>query len=386
MVIYIKYGELVLKGKNKKDFINCLYRNVRKALQKYPKCMIVKQFDNMVINHVLASQVNAIINILRYIPGILYIIKAYPTKSTYAAIKTAVLKKLPEQKCTFKVETKRNDKRFPINSMDFSKKLGGDILAAFKQYKVIMEQPDLLIKVEIKPKVSYFYFDRIPGIGGFPIGINGKVLMLISGGIDSPVAAALLLKKGYQVDFLTFITPPHTSPKALDKVRRLVKIVNRNDQLCKSKLFIVNFTNLQHELAHLAIPAYQITIMRRYFFRIARDLAQKDHYQAIATGESLGQVASQTIQSMQTIQQAVNDFLILRPLLTYDKSEIINLAKKYGTYDVSIEPYADCCALFVPQNPATKPTIHTALELEKSLGLADAIYQKILTTYLTIED
>jgi thiamine biosynthesis protein ThiI len=262
--------------------------------------------------------------------------------------------------------------------MEMNMKLGGLILDKMENYKVNVKNPEIKINVEIKYEKSIFYFDKIPGFGGFPLGINGRILILISGGIDSPVASKLLIKKGFIVDFLTFITPPHTNPKSLEKVEKLIKVITLNEVLYKPKLYICNFTNLQQELSHMSDKTYQITIMRRYFFKIARDLAIQNKYLGIATGESVGQVASQTVQSMQTIQNSINDFLILRPLLTYDKSEIIELAIKFKTYEISIEPYIDCCALFVPKNPVTRPTIHKVLKIEEELDLAEEIYKKII--------
>jgi thiamine biosynthesis protein ThiI len=269
--------------------------------------------------------------------------------------------------------------------MEIAKKMGGVILDNFPKFKVDVHKPSLTATIEIRRNETIFYFNRIRGCGGFPLGINGRVLMLISGGIDSPVAASLLIKKGFNVDFLTFISPPHTDERALDKVRTLRKIITMDGKLEKSKLYIVNFTKLQHEISHISIHSYQITIMRRYFFKIAYDLAKKYNYDAIATGESLGQVASQTIESMQTIQNSINDFMVLRPLLTYDKIEIIQLAKQLGTYETSILPYADSCSLFVPTNPVTKPKFYTAQKLEAELELAPSIYQTILDKYITIE-
>jgi thiamine biosynthesis protein ThiI len=194
-----------------------------------------------------------------------------------------------------------------------------------------------------------------------------------------------MIKKGFYTDFLTFISPPHTDDRALDKVKKLKNILTLDNTLQKSKLFIVNFTSLQHEISHISKKSYQITIMRRYFFRIAQDIAIKYGYDAIVTGESLGQVASQTMESINTINNSINQKLVLRPLLTYDKSEIINISKIIGTYETSILPFADSCSLFVPTNPSTKPNIETADKLEKELDLINGIYLNILNKYTKIE-
>jgi thiamine biosynthesis protein ThiI len=373
MNIYIKYGELTLKGKNRKFFVNCLFNNVVKVLKKYKSLKFHKMYDAILISNATKTNVDKIIDILKNVSGISLLIKAYQSKKDFHTLCKEIVSKLPKINTTFKVFAKRNDKKYPLNSMELNQQLGGYILDNLPSYKVDIHNPSIKINVEIKNDYALFYFDKIKGMGGLPLGTGGRILLLISGGIDSPVAAKELIKKGFIVDFLTFITPPHTNPKSLEKVKKLVRVISMNKQLYTPKLHICNFTNIQHELSHIEIKAYQITLMRRYFFRIARKLAIEKKYLAIATGESLGQVASQTIESMQTIQNAIDDFLVLRPLLTYDKNDIINLAVKYGTYDISIEPYIDCCALFVPKNPVTKPTIHTAKKLEEQLDLVDSL-------------
>jgi thiamine biosynthesis protein ThiI len=286
---------------------------------------------------------------------------------------------------TFKVKAKRADKNYPLNSMEIAQRMGGEVLRQFSNFKVDVHQPQIEIIIEIRQSYALFYFNKIKGMGGFPLGINGRVLLLMSGGIDSPVAGYLLMKKGLHVDFLTFISPPHTDERALEKVRQLKNILTLNNKITLAKLFIVNFTKIQHEISHIANHSYQITIMRRYFIKIAMHLADKYHYDAIATGESLGQVASQTVESLTTIQNVVKDKMILRPLLTYDKNEIIALAKSINTYDTSILPYADACSLFVPAHPTTKPKIAVAQVLEDQLELLADIYHNTIAKYIKIE-
>ena len=279
---------------------------------------------------------------------------------------------------SFKVITKRQDKSYPLNSMQVSEQLGAHILKAFNRAKVNIKNPLTKIVIEIRKKDAIIYHEKIKGTGGFPLGINGRCLMLISGGIDSPVASYLLLKKGLHVDFVTFISPPHTHKNVLKKVKKLIDILSANKKIYKPKLFVVNFTKLQHEISHIANKSYQITIMRRYFYRIAASLAKQYHYDVLGTGESLGQVASQTLESMTTIQDAIKDILVLRPLISFDKSEIIDLARKIGTYETSILPYEDTCSLFVPNNPVTKPKRTIAKDLEKQLELINFIYESTL--------
>jgi thiamine biosynthesis protein ThiI len=373
MVIYIKYGELSLKGKNRNNFVNCLFQNIKKVLSPFNTLEFIKEYDCTTITGINEENFNKLLDILKQVSGISFIIKAYESKKDLETLGKDILAKLPNSSSTFKVDTRRSDKSYQYDSMEVNCKMGGIILDNRTNFKVDVHNPEIKINIEIKKDKSIFYFEKIRGLGGLPLGINGKVLMLISGGIDSPVAAKLLIKKGFIVYFLTFITPPHTNPKALEKVEKLRKIITMDEKLYTSKLFVCNFTNIQHEIAHISDKSYQITIMRRYFFRIAKKICIENKMQAIATGEALGQVASQTIESMQTIQNAVGDLLVLRPLLTYDKEEIISLAQKFGTLEVSNEPYIDCCALFVPKKPATKPTIHTAERLESQLELVDEL-------------
>jgi thiamine biosynthesis protein ThiI len=387
-IIYIKYGELTLKGKNKINFINCLFDNVKRVLLPFNKIQIIKQFDALIIKGMTSKNHDNVITILKRVPGIDLIIPAFECSKIFTKLANNIVKELQKRqlnKTTFKVNSKRADKTYPLNSMELSAKMGGVVLDNFKKYSVDVHKPQLLITIEIRHTNAIFYFEKIKGMGGFPLGINGKVLMLISGGIDSPVASYLLLKKGLHVDFLTFISPPHTDERAVDKVRQLRKILTLDHRLYKSRLAIVNFTSIQHEISHIPDHSYQITIMRRFFFKIAQKLALDGNYQAIATGESLGQVASQTIQSMQTIQNAIGDFLVLRPLLTMDKSEIIKLAKEIGTFETSILPYADACSLFVPANPVTKPTIHKAQKLEESLTLIKELLENLFQKHIAVE-
>lgn len=382
--IYIKYGELTLKGKNRFNFIDCLYSNVKHALSGFSNINITKAFDHMYVKCDNKDE-NEVIKILKFIPGIFQIIQAYEIdEMDYVSFSKIVIEKIKDLNWkTFKVETKRHNKKYPLNSMEISRNVGGEILKNIPDKKVMVNNPDLLVNLEIMDKTVIFYSTKIHGAGGFPVGIGGRCLLLISGGIDSPVAASLLMKKGLHVDFLTFMTPPHTSDEALKKVKDLIQKVTLDGKLEKPKLYTCNFTYIQHELAHISDHSYQITLMRRYFFRIANHLKNTNHYQAIATGESLGQVASQTIQSMETISAVLDkDCVVLRPLLSFDKIEIINIAKKIGTYDISILPFADCCSLFVPANPVTKPNVAIAEKLEKELDFVQNIYQDTLNKYI----
>ncbi len=381
-IIYLKYGELTLKGKNKKVFINQLIKNIKIALKNF-NLIIIKQYDSSLIKEINDEDFDQVVSILKNIPGISQIIIAQQLERNYDSLIKFLSNKFVNlnELTLFKIETKRIDKSYELNSMEFSRKLGHDLLISNKLLKVDVKKPQYKIIVEIHKDNFICYTNKINGRGGFPIGVGGNVLMLISGGIDSPVAAGLLMKKGYKVDFLTFISPPHTKPEALAKTEDLIKVLSKTCPYIP-KLYICNFTKIQHELSHISEHSYQITLMRRYFFRIAEELKNKFNYDAIATGESLGQVASQTIQSINTIESVLNDTVVLRPLLTYDKLEIINLANNFGTYQISILPYADSCSLFVPANPVTKPTIHKAKKLENELNLINDLYNITIEKYI----
>ncbi|MCQ3915073.1 MAG: tRNA 4-thiouridine(8) synthase ThiI [Mycoplasmoidaceae bacterium] len=384
-LIYIKYGELTLKGKNRREFVICLFNNVKKALAEFKTVKVLKQYDSMTISHIPSTKYQKVFDIVKAIPGISYVIEGYGLERDINKLHAFLKTTIENKKQTFKVITKRSDKKYPTDSMSFSRQLGGFILKTFKNLSVDIHKPELKVNVEIKEDKFIVYFNRVKGCGGFPLGINGRVLMLISGGIDSPVAASLLMKKGFHVDFLTFVSPPHTSKEAENKVRKLIKQITLDGKLEKPLLYICKFTDLQHEIAHITNHSYQITIMRRYFFRIAQHLVKTQHYDAMATGESLGQVASQTIESMTTISQVLDNVVVLRPLLTYDKIEIIALAEKINTYNISILPYPDACSMFVPANPTTKPNITKAQELEKELLLIDTIYKRVIGKHIKKE-
>ncbi len=383
-IIYLKYGELTLKGKNKKLFINQLFSNIKVALKDFP-IKIIKKYDSCTIEIKDGNLFDQVLKILATIPGIALVIPAYQVDKDFNRLVDEITNKISfKETTTFKIETKRHDKSYELNSMEFSRKLGHYLLLNNKNLKVDVKQPKIKITVEIHKEKFIYYFERIKGLGGFPIGCGGRVLMLISGGIDSPVAAHLLMKKGYKVDFVTFVSPPHTKPEALEKVRKLIKQLTFSCPYVP-KLYVVNFIKLQHEISHIFDHSYQITIMRRYFFRIAEHLKNTNEYDAIATGESLGQVASQTIQSMNTIESVLENTIVLRPLLTFDKLEIINIANKIGTYETSILPFEDSCSLFVPQNPVTKPTIHKAQKLENELELISSIYNITIEKHIEQE-
>lgn len=383
-LIIIRYGELTTKHKNKNDFINQLNKNIKTSLKDYPELKYIPFHDHIEITNYQLDQEAKISEILTTIFGISNFSFALKFKKDLNLIEKEIITLVTRSDNkfkTFKLNVTRNDKKFPLDSRAILEQLASKILKN-TDYKVDVHNPDLNIFIQVKDKAIYYFDHKIEGAKGLPVGSSGRVLLLLSGGIDSSVAAYKLMKRGAEVIFLHFATPPVTSEEALDKVKKLVynlRFFNNYSQ----NLFLCNFLPLQNELMHLATPSYRITIMRRMFMQIANKLAKQWKIQALATGDALGQVASQTLSSINVINQA-SDLPILRPLITEDKNDIINIAKKINTYELSILPFEDCCSLFVPKSPTTNPKIEIAQDLEKQLNelinleeLVDKITQNI---------
>ncbi|MDD2490333.1 MAG: tRNA 4-thiouridine(8) synthase ThiI [Bacilli bacterium] len=373
-LILIKYGELSTKKGNIKMFINKLYQNINDKL-KGEQFHIKKDLNRIYLILEKANE-EIVINKLKEIFGIHKIVIAYKIDSDFDTIKEKVLtlcKKYSFQ--TFKVETKRANKNFPINSMEVNKLIGAYILQNISNIKVNVHQPDLLLKIEIRDNGTYIYTDEISGLGGYPVGIQGKGLLMLSGGIDSPVAGFLSIKRGISIDCIYFESPPHTSIEAKEKVIKLAQILNQYDG--NINLHIVPFTKIQEAIYKNIDPSYIITIMRRMMYRISAQLLEKINGYALINGESIGQVASQTLTSMVAINSVTN-IPVIRPVACFDKLEIINLAKKIGTYDTSILPYEDCCTIFVPEHPVINPNTKKCNDLELNFD-----YQKLINECLS---
>jgi len=373
-LILIKYGELSTKKGNIKMFINKLYQNINDKL-KGEQFHIKKDLNRIYLILEKANE-EIVINKLKEIFGIHKIVIAYKIDSDFDTIKEKVLtlcKKYSFQ--TFKVETKRANKNFPINSMEVNKLIGAYILQNISNIKVNVHQPDLLLKIEIRDNGTYIYTDEISGLGGYPVGIQGKGLLMLSGGIDSPVAGFLSIKRGISIDCIYFESPPHTSREAKEKVIKLAQILNQYDG--NINLHIVPFTQIQEAIYKNVDPSYMITIMRRMMYRISVQLLEKINGYVLINGESIGQVASQTLTSMVAINSVTN-IPVIRPVACFDKLEIINLAKKIGTYDTSILPYEDCCTIFVPEHPVINPNTKKCNDFELNFD-----YQKLINECLS---
>lgn len=353
-LIMVKYGELSTKKGNRTLFINKLKENIKKNLKNVDYKIIANR-DHIYIE---TKEIEKTVEQLQKVFGIQGIVITYRVNTNTDDIKECVLNVLKEKKFkTFKVDTKRALKTFPIPSMEFNNVIGSHILKNIEGIKVDVHNPELLLKIEIREE-TYIYFDEIKGLGGYPVGVQGKGLLMLSGGIDSPVAGFLSLKRGLDIDCLYFESPPHTSLQAKEKVMKLASILNEYSG--NIRLLVVPFTKLQEEIYKNVPNDYNITILRRMMYRIASSL----DYKVIINGESIGQVASQTIDSMYVINSVTN-LPIIRPVACLDKLEIIDISKKIRTYETSILPYEDCCTIFVPKHPVINPKLDKCLEYEQ---------------------
>ncbi|ADR24252.1 thiamine biosynthesis/tRNA modification protein ThiI [Mycoplasma leachii PG50] len=365
--ILIRYGELTLKGNNRFQFIDKLISNIKFKLKQFNKedIKFIKDHNSLTLEIKDELEID-VLKQLKTIFGIYSISIINYVNKDLDQIKKAVLEIAKNSKVkTFKLEVSRKDKSFSYTSIELKHILASEILKNTNHLIVDVHNPELVIEIVVKKDHVDVFDNRIDGLKGLPVGISDKGLCLLSGGIDSPVSAFLTLKRGMQVDFIHFMTPPHTSHQALDKVFSLARQLAKYN-ISNFKLHICNFNLLLQELQHLIEPSYKITIMRRMFLRIANIIAKNNNNKAIITGESLGQVASQTIQSINVINN-VSDLPILRPVITYDKEEIIKIAKFIDTYQTSILPFDDVCSMFVPKDPIIKPKLNIAIKLEENI-------------------
>ena len=369
-IIMIKYGELTTKKANRKLFINILDNNIKKILSNET----YKIKKDRVRMYIESDNIDLISQKLKKVFGIHSIVECYSVDTNIEEIESTILKLINNiGGSTFKVDTKRADKDFPIHSMDFNNKIGGLILKN-TSLKVDVHDPDIIVHIEIRPEGTFIYFNEIKGIGGYPVGIQGKGLLMLSGGIDSPVAGYLALKRGVDIDCLYFESPPHTSIEAKNKVIKLASIINEYSG--NIRVFVLPFTEIQETIYKNVDDTYIITIMRRFMYRIAEKLAKKYGSKIIINGESIGQVASQTLTSMSVIN-AVTNMPVIRPVACLDKLEIIDIAKKIETYETSILPYEDCCTIFLPKHPVINPNIEKVLQMEKKLNIDELIDKAI---------
>lgn len=388
--IMIRFGELNTKGKNKKDFIRTLASNINSALKDWPNLSIETRYDHIYVglNDVPYQEV---MERLQDVSGIHALSLVYKCQKDVDVIKESALALIKEEEGkTFKVKTKRGDKTFPLISDEITRIVAGHILRNVKELKVDVHNPDILLSIEIRNEAAYIFTKTVLGAGGYPLGVGGKTMHMLSGGIDSPVAAYLMMKRGVAIECIHFASPPYTQQGVIYKLEDLLKVLNKYQP--RIRLHIIPFTKIQEAIYDNAPESYCITLMRRMMFRLADALAKRRNCPVISSGESIGQVASQTLQSMYVINEVTNT-PIIRPLATTDKTEIIKISRKIGTYDISIRPYEDCCTIFTPKAPKTAPHLDEAEAFEKKFDYESLIKEalanveiKIITSEEKIED
>ncbi len=371
--ILIRYGELSLKGKNRKDFINRLHANLKELLVNFKSLEFRKTHDRMFIelndeNH------EEVANVIKNVFGISSFSLCIRIECDIEVMKEITLNMAKKSNAkTFKVFTKRTNKQFYMTSDEVNREIATNILIN-TDIKVNVKEPELKVNLEIKEDYTYIIYETIQGLGGYPIGSNGKALLMMSGGIDSPVAGFMTMKRGLRLTCVHFESPPYTSASARQKVVDLVKELSKYQGYIR--LYIVPFTDVQVKIYEKSDESYAITIMRRMMYKIADEIAKKDKCMVISNGESVGQVASQTLESMTVIEKAC-DTLVTRPLFAFDKIEIINIAKKINTYEISILPFEDCCTIFTPKNPTTRPKMEKVEFYEGKFDYTELIQEAI---------
>ena len=379
----IKYGEIGIKGKNRYLFEDALMNQIRFSLKNVDGTFeVTKEQGRIYVEAKSEFEYDEVLEALKRVFGIVEICPMVQVESTdFEGISAAVLdyidKTYKDKNFTFKVDARRADKKFPMNSMDINMEMGHRILEKFPEMKVDVHTPDVYFHIEIRNMVN-IYSQKIPGPGGMPVGTNGKAMLLLSGGIDSPVAGYMIAKRGVKIDATYFHAPPYTSERAKQKVIDLAKQVAKYSG--PINLHVVNFTDIQLYI-YDQCPHEELTIiMRRYMMRIAEHFAKETGCLGLITGESIGQVASQTLQSLAATNE-VCTLPVYRPVIGFDKQEIVELAQKIGTFETSILPYEDCCTVFVAKHPVTKPNLNIIRNSEKHLDeKIDALVEEAINT------
>lgn len=372
--ILVRYGELTLKGTNRKRFTNVLKENVIQSLRSLEGTRVKCERDRMFISLFEEANVNEVMNRLTKIFGIKSISPVFKTTQNLEDIKQLCVSLAKDfaNGDTFKIDVKRVDKSFSLDTYQLQRELGGVILKSVDHLKVDVKRPTHHIKVEVRKEGVYIYTKVIDGAGGLPTGTGGKTLLQLSGGIDSPVAGMEIMKRGVKIEAIHFHSPPFTSEKAKDKVIELTRILS--ERVGPIKLHIVPFTALQKQINKSVHPRYTMTSTRRMMLRVTDIILERIGANAIVNGENLGQVASQTLKSMYAIND-VTSTPILRPLISLDKEDIIKKAKEIGTFEVSIQPYEDCCTIFTPKNPVTEPDFDKVVKYESVFNFDDLVQE-----------
>lgn len=374
--ILVRFGELTTKGKNRKLFIRKLLKNTKEILHDYSALEYELTYDRLYI-YLNEENAEEVTDKLKTIFGIHNFSLCYKVEHDLEKAKEVVTYIIDhDEGNTFKIDTKRHDKSYPKNSIEMNKEIAGYVFHhTTKELSVDVHNPDILVRVEYRKDAIYIMDNMIPGAGGYPVGIGGKALLMLSGGIDSPVAGYLTMKRGVDIECIHYASPPYTNEMAREKVLDLVNVL-KDYTHGSIKVHIVPFTDLQLSVYDHCDESYAMTVMRRMMYRIAEGVAKKNDCLAIVNGESIGQVASQTLESMNTINQVITT-PVIRPVACMDKLEIIKIAEKIGTYDISIRPFEDCCTIFTPHTPATKPKAYKAEGYEAEWDFASEVQKCI---------
>ena len=369
-MLLLKLGEVVLKGQNRKSFEDRLVTNVRRRLRRCGSFQIYVRQSTIYAEPLEGRcDIEAAYRAARQVFGVVSVARAVPCEKTVESIVETAKSYLAEEFSrakSFKVESKRADKHFHLNSIQVSQAVGGDLAEAFPSVPVDVHHPDLTVFVEIREKHAYVHGPAVPGAGGLPVGMGGHAVSLLSGGLDSPVSSWMMARRGVELEMIHFVSPPYTSQQAQDKVLELARLLTA---WCGRMLVhIVPFTEIQEEIRKNCPEEYFTLIMRRFMMRLAQAVAKKAGAKALITGESLGQVASQTMMAL-GVTEDVTDMPVLRPLIGMDKVEIIRISREIGTYETSILPYEDCCTVFTPRHPATRPNLEEVRKAEAVLDV-----------------
>lgn len=370
----VHYAEVGLKGKNRVFFEKRLVNNIKLSLRGTGYAEVERLHDRILVHLGQNADITEVKRRLRQIMGIAYFELACRTERDITAIKEAALRQIQDD-CyeSFKVETRRTDKTFPLTSPQVSAEVGG-YLVTETGTRADMHNPDLICWVKITHNAAYVSTEKIPGMGGLPVGVSGKVLVMLSGGIDSPVAAWQMIKRGAKAVFIHFYSYPYTDKASLEKVIELAEILAVSNY--RSTVYLVPFAELQQMIVAATPTPFRVLLYRRMMTRIAQRVAVMENAEALVTGESLAQVASQTLTNLSTIE-AIADIPILRPLIGEDKAEIIEKAQRIGTFDVSTRPHQDCCSLFVPKHPATRASLTDLADAESGLDIEELVEEAL---------
>ena len=374
-IFLLKLGEVVLKGLNRRSFEDKLLSNVRRRLRGCGSFQVYLRQSTIYVEPQGECDMEAAWEACRQVFGVVSIARAVPCEKTVEAITDTAEKYLASEFAnakSFKAESKRADKSYYLNSIQISQEVGGELAERFPSVAVDVHNPDLTVYVEIREKAAYVHAPAVPGAGGLPVGMGGRAVSLLSGGIDSPVSSWMMARRGVELEMVHFVSPPYTSQQAQDKVLELAHLLT--GYCGRLVVHIVPFTKIQEEIRKNCPEEYFTLIMRRFMMRLAQAVARKIGAKALVTGESLGQVASQTMLALGTTDD-VCEMPVLRPLIGMDKVEIIRIARQIGTFDTSILPYEDCCTVFTPRHPCTRPKLEDVRAAEAALDV-DALVQE----------